>query len=464
LSKRNENRPGYKKSCVGWLPTDWKCVILEHLCDFITKGATPTTYGFEWVLRSKGIPFLRSECVSENGLSEEAMNYISEKAHWTLERSEIIPDDILMTITGNVGRVIIFPTKYEKANINQHIARIRINNSGADRVFVFQILKLPFYKKYYNSILTGQAYPQISLTQVRHTPIPLPPHPEQKKIAEILSAWDRAIEQTRKLIKAKKCLKKGLMQQLLSGRIRFPQFGKPITKEGETPNGWIKCKLDDCFTERKETNPILPLLSITSDRGVIPREDVERKDTSSVEKTKYKLITPGDIGYNTMRMWQGVSAVSTFKGIVSPAYTICTPKSNQSAQFFGYLFKYPPIIHIFHRYSQGMVSDTLNLKFHNFEQIRVSIPSLDEQEHIAKVLNIVDNEIAILNDKEITLLLQKKGLMQKLLTGEVRVVFSERQPGTSRTSEGFIIQILLLLRKVKKMFINGDNDSKNHNT
>jgi type I restriction enzyme S subunit len=276
-------------------------------------------------------------------------------------------------------------------------------------------------ERYFYSCVVGSNYPALNNSDVNNLRIPLPPLPEQKKIAEILSAWDRAIEQVGKLIDAKQRLKKGLMQQLLTGRMRFPEFGKPVEKKGKLPVGWKVCKLGACFKERKETNPDLPLLAITSDRGVIPRDEVERKDTSNADKSKYKRIAPGDIGYNTMRMWQGVSAVSTLEGIVSPAYTICTPKKGHSSSFFGYLFKYPAMIHLFHRFSQGLVSDTLNLKFRHFSQVRANVPAEAEQTRIAAVLSTCDREIELLKKKQEKLKEQKKGLMQKLLTGEVRV-------------------------------------------
>lgn len=251
--------------------------------------------------------------------------------------------------------------------------------------------------------------------------IPYPPFPEQRRIATILSTWDRAIDQVRALIEAKKKLKKGLMQQLLTGRMRFPEFGKPA-KKGELPEGWRHTKLGECFDERDENDIQLPLLSITAERGVIPRDEVERKDTSNADKGKYKRIVPGDIGYNTMRMWQGVSALSSLEGIISPAYTVCMPRKGINSLYFSYLFKQPKIISLFHRYSQGLVDDTLNLKYHHFAMVKVDYPASEkEQKKIATLLKVCDQEMTIL-EKEIEVMqTQKKGLMQKLLTGEVRV-------------------------------------------
>ena len=241
---------------------------------------------------------------------------------------------------------------------------------------------------------------------------PSPLSPNKKKIAEILSTWDKAIEQTRKLINAKKRRKKALMQQLLTGKRRLQGSGE----------SWEKYYLGDLFDERKEIHyDNLPLLAITGSRGIIPSSEIDRKDSSSANKSKYKRITPDDIGYNTMRMWQGVSAVSSLEGIVSPAYTICIPKDKANVQFMGYFFKFPHTIHLFWRYSQGLVNDTLNLKFHNFARIKVKIPGLDEQRAIAQILSTADDEIKVLEQKLSATEKQKRGLMQKLLTGEIRI-------------------------------------------
>ena len=240
----------------------------------------------------------------------------------------------------------------------------------------------------------------------------LPQFNEQKKIADLLISWDEAIQETRNLIKGKIDNKKGQMQQLLSGRRRFLGFTEQ----------WKDHQLGELFFERKETNyEHLGLLAVTRDRGIIPASDVERKDNSSLNKSRYKRIIPGDIGYNTMRMWQGVSAVANLEGIVSPAYTICEPTSAIDPSFMGQLFKFPPVVHLFWKYSQGLVDDTLNLKYNNFAQIKVKIPTLDEQKAIAKFLSYIDQEIEILGKKLVALEKQKSGLMQKLLIGETRV-------------------------------------------
>ena len=202
------------------------------------------------------------------------------------------------------------------------------------------------------------------------------------------------------------------MQNLLTGKKRLKGFG------GE----WKEMLLGDMFTERNETKYYdLPLLSI-GQNGVYPQDESIKKDTSNEDKSKYKRICPGDIGYNTMRMWQGRSALSELEGIVSPAYTVVTPKKNADSIFFSYLFKMPKMTNLFWRNSQGLVDDTLNCKFKDFSIVKTMLPSTkEEQTAIAQVLQAADKEISLFKAKAEKLREQQKGLMQQLLTGKVRL-------------------------------------------
>src|SRR5262249_41279687 len=148
-----------------------------------------------------------------------------------------------------------------------------------------------------------------------------------------------------------------------------------------------RAKLGEIFSERVEFGDGSDeLLSVTGADGVIYRQDVERRDTSSEDKSRYKRVTSGDIAYNPMRMWQGVGGLSSLSGIVSPAYTVVTPDLECiDPQFAAYLFKSPRMIYRFHQYSQGLVDDTLNLKYAQFEQIEVAIPPADKQHKIVSV-------------------------------------------------------------------------------
>lgn len=255
--------------------------------------------------------------------------------------------------------------------------------------------------------------PVINTKTVLSQMVFLPPLPEQQKIAAILSTQDKVIELKEKLLAQKQQQKKYLMQQLLTGRKRLPGFCEK----------WTRKQLGELFENRVEINRSdLGLLAITSTRGILPRDCLDLKDNSSEDKSKYLRICPGDIGYNTMRMWQGVSAYSEYEGIVSPAYTILAPMEGVYSRYFAYLFKTQSVIFSFYRFSQGLVDDTRNLKYENFKKISVSIPSkVAEQRAIVQILSTADHEIELLQKSIEAEKQKKKALMQLLLTGKVRV-------------------------------------------
>ncbi|MCG9890828.1 MAG: restriction endonuclease subunit S [Thermosynechococcaceae cyanobacterium MS004] len=210
---------GYKHTEIGVIPDDWGLTSLEKISAFITKGSTPTTYGFSWV--QSGILFLRSECVSENGLDLSQSMFISQKAHTVLSRSELHSGDILITITGNVGRVVYLDNDFGVGNMNQHIARVRIVDNNVCAKFIYHFLTQSSVRKAFNTITTGQAYPQISLKQVRDAVIPLPSFPEQCAIAAVLSDMDTAIAALEIRRTKTQAIKQGMMQELLTGRTRL---------------------------------------------------------------------------------------------------------------------------------------------------------------------------------------------------------------------------------------------------
>ncbi|WP_234531680.1 restriction endonuclease subunit S [Streptomyces shenzhenensis] len=207
------------KTCLSGCTNPWVNVRLGEISASITKGATPTTYGFAW--ESSGVPFLRSECVSERGLDMRQSMFISPAANHMLRRSRIADGDILVTITGYVGRVVRLVNVGE-ANINQHIARVRIRDGRFDPGYVYHYLSQHSMREYYESIVTGQAYPQISLAQVRNTKIPAIPFDEQQAIAAALDDADGEMNLIRQRLAKAQHVKQGMMQQLLTGRTRLP--------------------------------------------------------------------------------------------------------------------------------------------------------------------------------------------------------------------------------------------------
>ena len=160
----------------------------------------------------------------------------------------------------------------------------------------------------------------------------------------------------------------------------------------------------------------MELLSVTMNDGVMPRSEIEGKDNSSEDKSNYKVVLMGDMVYNSMRMWQGANGISPCDGIVSPAYTVLMPKIPISNGYFAAFFKSPDLINEFRKNSQGMTSDTWNLKYPQIETIKVCIPTLSEQNRVADMLGTLELRIAKQVQLVDSLKKYKRGVVRMLLT------------------------------------------------
>jgi type I restriction enzyme, S subunit len=194
-------------------------------------------------------------------------------------------------------------------------------------------------------------------------------------------------------------------------KLRFPEF--------RGLEEWNSKRLGDLFSDRQETGLTgLPLLSLLDREGIVPQENSNRKNNSNSDKSKYLRVVPGDIAYNTMRMWEGRSALVGLEGLVSPAYTVCKPQPSVHSLFFSYYFKTPQLIEQFRRFSQGLVKDTLNLKYPAFAKISAQIPTYPEQQKIAQCLSSVVELMAAQARRVDALKRYKGGLVQQLFPRE----------------------------------------------
>jgi type I restriction enzyme S subunit len=390
-------RPSYQQTEIGPIPGDWTLSNLADLSAFITKGSTPTTYGFSW--QQDGILFLRSECVSEDGLDLSQSKYISDVANASLRRSQICNGDLLITITGNVGRVILFKSS-GNANINQHIARVRITAPEASRDFVYHFLTLPRCRKRFTSITTGQAYPQISLKQVREAPIPLPPTTaEQESIAEALNDADALVESLEQLLAKKRQLKQGAMQELLIGKMRLPGFS------GE----WEVKQLSDVCSMKSGELITSEDIDECSEFPCYGGNGLRGFTKTFTHDGRYALVG---------RQGALCGNVLTVDGqfFASEHAIVVTPKRETDIQWLSRVLARMNL----NRYSESSAQPGLSVA--KLLALESMVPPPSEQIAISATLADFGAEIIELEKKLAKTRDLKQGMMQELLTGRTRLV------------------------------------------
>lgn len=208
-----------------------------------------------------------------------------------------------------------------------------------------------------------------------------------------------------------KSYKRGVSTALFTRKLRLSKSRPSDNTE------WDKRFLGDIFSERIERAiGSERLLAVTINNGVQDRTELDLKDNSSDDKRNYRVVHIGDLAYNTMRMWQGACGVSAFDGIVSPAYTVLyvTDSSENYAPFWSYYFKETSMLQTFQRNSQGLTSDTWNLKYNKFAHISVYAPPYQEQIQIADFLERISDEIAANEDYLNSLVKYQHGLLSLL--------------------------------------------------
>jgi type I restriction enzyme S subunit len=258
---------------------------------------------------------------------------------------------------------------------------------------------------------------RVHLSLFRATPVLTPPIAEQRKIAEILYTWDKAIEQTRKLIEAKKRQIKALMQQLLTG--------KRLNRSNE--HDWDVKPLGDLIKpiKRPVPKPQSPYLSIgIRSHGKGTFQKVVEQPEKVMMDTLYR-VEANDLIVNITFAWEGAIAIASEQdsgGLVShrfPTYRIREPEAD--IDFLRHVILTKRFVWDLGLISPGGAGRNRVLDQKDFLKLKVIAPSIETQKEIGKTLAVADKELHLWEDYLIAIERQKRGLMQKLLTGEVRV-------------------------------------------
>ncbi|MCF8239803.1 MAG: restriction endonuclease subunit S [Melioribacteraceae bacterium] len=424
-TKNKHTKPSYKKTKLGWIPNDWEVKKIKEIT-LVDKnslnGNTDPNYRLNYI----------SLADIDNGrLINEPKEIIFSEAPSRARRIVSQNSIILATVRPNLQSFYIQRENKKDIICSTGFAVLDSKNNY-DPNYIYHYLFSHAMSAQFYALVVGSNYPAINSTDVKNLKMAIPVLlTEQQKIAQILSAWDRAIEIQTKLIEKYELRKKALTQQLLTGKKRFEDFveykGYQKTKIGEVPKDWKILSAKEIFENVSiKKNNGEELLAVTQENGVVPRSMLEGRVMMPTGDTKsYKLVEPGNFVIS-LRSFQGGIEYSDYRGIVSPAYTVLKNKIDIDKRFFKYFFKSDEFIS---RLAVAVIGirDGKQIAYNDFTFMNFRLPSLKEQQKIADVLEAADNEIKVMKETLEKLKEQKKGLMQQLLSGKTRVKVKEEE-------------------------------------
>ena len=390
MTDKNANKIGYKKTKLGWIPEDWDVMKSGDLfCNYSKKNN-----GNEELL----------SVTQDKGVIPRTMveTRIAMPEGSTLSYKLVEKGDFVISLRSFQGGI-----EYSKyRGIVSPAYTILKNKKNIAAGYYKQWFKSSeFIARLRVAIIGIRDGKQISYDDFSMIPICYPSLNEQEKIAEVLSCWDNGIEVLEKLLEKKQLHKKALEQMLFNEK-----------------KSWQLLRFDSIFKDYCKKNcPDERLLSATQENGVIPRDMLNSKVMSpDGTLSGYKLIDIGDFVIS-LRSFQGGIEYSNYRGILSPAYTVLKSIMEINKDFYKYFFKSYRFIEKYLSISVIGIRDGKQISYSDLSSVKIPYPPIDEQQKIAKVLNNCDEEIRLLGKKLEMLKQQKKGLMQKLLTGEIRV-------------------------------------------
>jgi type I restriction enzyme S subunit len=406
-------------SALHYIPDGWKRLSLHQLA-LIQTGVAK---GKKDIKNPIECPYLRVANVQDGHLDLAEVKTIRIASN-ELNRYSLRHGDVLMTEGGDfdkLGRGFVWEEQIPGCLHQNHVFAVRPDTSKLDPYFLSYQAGSSYGKGYFVSCSKQSTnLASINSSQLKEYPVLLPPLQEQKAIVLIVQRWDCAIDHTESLIAAKQERRTWLMQQLLAGKRRLPGFIKP----------WARVKIGEVLKEVKRPvkwndDDLYRLISVRRrSEGLFLREELYGHQ---IKTKKMNIAKEGDFLISKMQIVHGASGLVTkdFDGMnISDSYISLRAQEPKSFEidFFNWLSKLPHMYHhaLFSSYGVHIEKMTFNLSDYLKQRIFVP-PYVEEQKAIVNVLRTADHELDLLRTQLDALREQKKGMMQQLLTGKIRV-------------------------------------------
>lgn len=408
------------------VPDGWQ---IKKLKDILIEGRLGGNY--ENAEANNGIPVIKMGNIDRATIKIDKIQYLPENETYNQE-DVLVRGDLLFNTRNTlelVGKVAIWNNELPFAVYNSNLMRMKFDSSFVESTW---FMNRAFNSYYGLRQLRGIATGTTSVAAIYGRDLAsikflLPPLHEQRAIARLLSIWDTAIHTAEQLIAQKELRKKWLMQQLLTGKRRLPGFGGENGAEGE----WKEVRLGKLFNPIRNVNDggdSHSIMTISSRLGLIAQEDKFDRVIAGESLKKYTQLIRGDFAYNkgnskTYPMGC-IYRLEEKKSALVPFVYICfRPSDLVDGEFYKHWFLAHGLDSQLNKIiTSGARGDgLLNVNTDDFFNLKILYPPKKEQTAIALVLQAADKEIGLLKAKAEKLREQKKGLMQVLLTGRVRI-------------------------------------------
>jgi type I restriction enzyme S subunit len=391
---------------------------IKELCSF-SNGHGFTRH--DWT--KNGLPIIR---IAHLNGSRDFDYYAGEPdPEWVVE-----PGELLFAWAGTKG-VSFGPTIWDgpRGVLNQHIFRVRPKD-GVDQTWLYYALLQVTQR------IESRAHGfKSTLLHVRKSDIedqrsPVPPVATQRRVVNLLGLVEGQLRGVSDLVQTKRTFKRGLMQQLLTGRKRFPEFAESTDRQpgqfGTVPKDWTVVHIGDIASEVGTRGAVdgSVVYSCTKHDGLVPSLEYFGKQVFSRNLESYKRLQAGDFAYATNHIEEGSIGLlreGQSPGLVSPMYTVFRPNDRVNPEFLFALLKTESYRRVFETRMSASVDRRGSLRWHEFSRIKIGLPSVAEQDRIAEVLRLVDLEIDQLARLHELIEAQRRALLSRLLSGSLTV-------------------------------------------
>lgn len=418
------------------VPEGWTYTVLGHVMEFknglnFTKSDVGEEIKIVGVADFKDFSQLRST---------ESLGTINVSCE--VRDEELLKDGDLLFVRSNgnkdlIGRCLYFPCVTERISFSGFTIRGRAKKSLVIPEYIALVARSSLMKQQISRAGGGTNISNLSQQILSDIAFPLPPISEQKKIAKILSTWDRAITATERLLFNSQKQKKALMQQLLTGNRRLlkndKEHGFKKTTYGYIPADWQYLKIGDICSQILEKNTSgadYPVLSCTKREGFVDSLKYFKKRVYSENTSGYRLIPMDCFGFPANHIEEGSIGLQRAYdvGLVSPIYVVfMADQEKVNNEYLYALLKTEHYRQIFSSATNSSVDRRGSLRWKEFSSIHVPLPPLSEQKKIATVLVTIDEEVEKLKNTLNYIKQEKKALMQQLLTGKRRVKTEDKE-------------------------------------